>query len=60
MRKSRVRTSVAMSFMGHKPMTVHDEYDVIDLDDLRAAAEALRPKKLAASLAAYQDAHSVT
>ncbi len=60
MRKSGVRTPVAMAFLGHKPKDVHDMYDNVDASDLRAAAEVLRPEKLADVLAAYHDAQGVT
>ena len=49
-----IETAVAMRFMGHKA-SVHESYDNVDADDLRAAAEALRLKTLAASLGRYID-----
>ena len=47
LRKSGISTPVVMRFLGHAA-TVHEGYDNVDADDLRAAAEALRPKTLAA------------
>ena len=41
LRKAGVRTLVIMQFLGHAP-TVHETYDNVDADDLRAAAHSLR------------------
>ena len=51
MAKTGTRTAVAMEFMGHKKRTVHDGYDNVDADDLRAAAETLRTDRLLAFVA---------
>ena len=49
--KTGIRTAVAMEFMGHKKRTVHEGYDNVDADDLRAAAETLRTHRLLAFVA---------